>query len=90
MSLHVVELLEPPLTDGAAERSVIRVDLHVSLESDLFTEPFVTKVALHVTSGVHQHLRLGLGALKELGCRGLRGLHEFVSCASLDMYLSTS
>ena len=31
MSLHIVELLEPPLTDGATERSVIGVDLHVSL-----------------------------------------------------------
>ena len=50
MSLHIVELLEPPLTDGTAEWPVIRMYLHVSLQSDLFTEPFVTKVALHVAS----------------------------------------
>ena len=74
MSLHVVELLEPPLTDGAAEWFVIRVNFHVSLQSYLFSEPFVTKIALHVTSRVHQHFCLRLSVLRELGCRGLCSL----------------
>ena len=47
--LHVLDLLEPPATNGTGEGSVCGVDLHVPGKTNRLREPFVANVALQLS-----------------------------------------
>ena len=83
MTLHVVHLFEPPATDRTDVWTVDRVDLHVFAEGCLLTEPFVTKLALHVPGGIDSD-SMG-GVRSDLGSSGLHSLQQSLCCSNLNV-----